>query len=174
MTNNGNTAENQTKALLASVVSMAIAYRNLIGKPATDPDERVALRVRIEALLGEETPNPDPSCWALMKSRMLYDVFLEMREEEGTITPTDLARPGIVRGLFSDEEAYLKHALRVSESRRKGAVAAEEKECSACGKTKHRSKFKKGRGTVCTACVGAAYRKRVKDRVTDDGDQSCP
>lgn len=107
----------------------------------------------------------DSTCWGRMRSGMLYDVYLDMRTEEKTITETDLTRPGLTIGMFSSNMEFHEHCMRVSESRNKTAEqeTGVYKLCTGCGKSLPRHKFRKQGGTKCNACQCANRRANRKE-----------
>ncbi len=70
----------------------------------------------LDAILGSVTA--DRTCWPYVKDKFLYDVYLDWRKEEGTITEIDLVRTGITMAMFSSGDAYNQHCIRVGEARK--------------------------------------------------------
>jgi formylmethanofuran dehydrogenase subunit E len=150
-------------AMLESIVSSVIAYTNTtkgLDIDKNSADVRGRIRAEVEAIVDEL--EDDPTCWPKVKDKYLYDVYLQMREEEGTVTHYDYHRSGLTAGLFAEESEYYKHCVRVSEYRAKNATG--DKVCSQCGTTKPTHKFGKKGGSICNACRSKAYRERVAAR----------
>ena len=140
--------ENQIKALKKSAVSTLIALVNKESEGRfnnTAEDLRSVIEDGIDELISRITY--DETAWGNVKDRYLYDIYLQMRESEGTLTEFDLVRPGLTAGLFSDSAEYHKHCVRVGENRANAALAV--KTCSKCGETKAASKFSKKGGSAC-------------------------
>lgn len=152
--------QQKIRAMIESMVSVFISvhahrYGNEIDKG--DEDVRANVRCLIEEAI--EKYKIDETCWNRIKGTMLYDVYLDMRRNEGTITKFDLVRPGLTMGMFADANEYVLHAQRVSNQ---SASGINNKICSRCGESKDMSKFKKRGGGVCNACRSRDYRNRKK------------
>ena len=154
--------QHQQKALLESIVSSIIKLAIANGADISALDQSVRESIREDILSMAADIKPDPENWVYVKSKMLYDVYLQMRTEAGTLTRADETRAGLVSAQFSDPAEYHKHCVRVAEAR-KEADAGAVKTCSACGLTKPVSKFKRKGGAVCSACQGKQYRERKQN-----------
>jgi hypothetical protein len=162
------TAPDKKKWAIRSLVTAAITYFNSTHDEhehldMSDADDikmvEDTLRTAIDAV------SKDNTCWGRMRGGMLYDVYLDMRADEKTITETDLTRPGLTIGMFSSNAEFHEHCMRVSEGRNKGVGQEADvyKLCTGCGKTLPRNKFRKQGGTKCNACQCAARRANRKE-----------
>lgn len=158
----------QTKAQFESALSMLIScIKTRRPDINVDRDDRAAIGLQLESII--ENYKPDESSWPYTCHAYYYDVYLQARRDEGTITPTDLTRLGLNKMEFSEEREYLAHMMRVSDARvqREGNF----KECSECGAIKPLSSFKKSGGSKCHACRSAAYRARKLAKIIEGGEQ---
>ena len=156
------------KWAMGSLVVAAITYFNDTHDEhehldRMDADDTKMVEDSIAALI--ESFSKDDTCWGRMRSGMLYDVYLDMRVEEKTITDTDLTRPGLTIGMFSSNMEFHEHCMRVSERRNKevGQEVGVYKQCTGCGKSLPRNKFRRSGGTKCNACQCAARRENRKE-----------
>ena len=153
-------SEGQLKAMKESIISSLLVYANATRGTElrkSDQDVRDQISEAVDDLVGGISV--DESSWPYVRNQMLYDVYLAMREEEGTITSMDRHRSGLNVAMFSNRAEFNTHLARISEARVAG-VAEEYKVCSSCEMEKPMSKFKKKGGAVCNACRCRAYRER--------------
>jgi hypothetical protein len=149
-----------TKAQWESLISsfiMVVAADTGTEFDKNDPDVRGQVKRMLDD--AKDAMQIDETAWPQVKTKYLYDVYLQMRTEEGTVTQTDLTRAGLSPGLFSTTDEWHRHCARVIEGQSQDGLDS-VKTCSACGQTKHVSKFKKHGGSRCGACQAKAYRER--------------
>jgi translation initiation factor 2 beta subunit (eIF-2beta)/eIF-5 len=153
----------------ASIISSIIAYFNAVSEGSInsgDIDERAQVGEMLDQMINEI--EPDKTSWGKTDGTMLYDVYLQMREAEGTITDTDLVRSGLTSALFADAAEYYKHCQRISNHRAQTTVEESEygktKVCASCGEEKPVSKFKRRGGAKCNTCRSREYRNRMKEK----------
>jgi hypothetical protein len=168
---------NQINAMTQSMVSTFIILFNATHDDKLDkksPEDRRTVEKAIKDAL--ESIAIDTDSWSYVKGRFLYDIYLNWRESEGTLTEFDLIRPGLTIGLFSDVESYQEHCIRVGESRGKLSsdliAGTATKVCSECGQEKPVSKFRRNGGAKCNACQCAAFRKRRTTKSTEKPEAS--
>ena len=116
------------------------------------------------------TLEADDTDWAILSAmdpKLLYDVYLELRESEGTVTEHDYVRRSLMSHHFSNELEWLKHQTRLAEDRAKGGSPG-MKVCSQCGSLRFLSSFRAKGGAVCSSCRGKTYRKNVKQRKEEE------
>lgn len=155
---------NKEAALRESLISTMIAYKRIqLGEFDTGGDIRATIGEKLDELADELVA--DETSWPYVKDRYLYDVYLQMREEEGTITEYDKVRPGLTMGLFSTSAEYHKHCVRVGDSRETHKHTG-SKTCNECGCTKPAHKFPHRGGAICFACRSKKYRERTKNRAS--------
>ena len=150
--------DDQEKAMRESLVSSIAVYMARVRNTESqknDPDIRDEIGAKLDELV--DSINIDITSWNHVKGRMLYDVYLAMRENEGVLTELDSTRSGLVIAQFSDKEQFYEHQTRVNTHRR---IYGETKMCSICGQRKDVMKFKKKGGAVCNACRCKSYRER--------------
>lgn len=155
--------EDQTRALRESIISSIIIYSSQMKRVETkknDPDARSQVGSMLDGLV--EEIDLDETSWTYAKDRMLYDVYLQMRKEEGTLTDLDSVRPGLNIAQFSDRIQYHEHMNRVAIYNK--SHINDGKVCSICNVRKDKSKFKKKGGSVCNACRCKSWRERKKER----------
>lgn len=143
---------------IAAAAGMAMRGAADIRGPefASQPDLRDLLEEAIASTI--ENYTPDETEWAFVKDQYLYDVYLQVREAEGTITSHDLSRKGLSRAHFSSDEDWHAHSARTTASNIKQA----EKTCRDCGIKQPASAFKSG--AICKKCAARRYRANVKAR----------
>lgn len=160
--------DHQVKATLQALVSYGIAFFNMTQDVKLDkasPDDRRIIETAIKGAIDSLVIDKDS--WPYVKGRFLYDIYLDWRESEKTLTEYDLIRPGLTIGMFSDAGAYQEHCVRVGESRGKkqpDTAKSITKVCSECGQEKSVSKFRRNGGSKCNACQCAAFRKRRSEK----------
>ena len=151
--------EHRIDSLRASAVGMLAALKAAIeGKPEAVAEYRECFADNMDDIL--DLARSDPSGWANYKGKMFYDIYLLMREEEGTITEADRTRRGLKASQFADTKAYHEHCIRVSSL---GPNDGPPKVCVACGKEKPANKFKFRGGAKCNACRSKEYRERKRE-----------
>lgn len=156
--------DHKIASLRASLVSSLLAYAKATG---TLPEE-APMNPDLSAEIGRGIDNLvsslflDETCWPRVKGTMLYDIYLEMREAEGTITDFDRVRPGLKPLEFASTTAYHEHQLRAAKHSLEisGGRDETQKTCSSCGNTKSISCFRKGSGAVCNTCRSRRYRAK--------------
>jgi hypothetical protein len=146
----------QWESIISSFIALAVTRSGTQFNKA-DPDLREQVEIALEDAM--DAMKIDETAWPQVKTKYLYDVYLQIRKDEGTLTDLDLTRTGLNPGLFSTTDEWNAHRARVSE-RLSQDGADYDKTCSACGQTKHISKFKKNGGSKCGACQAKAYRER--------------
>ena len=124
-------------------------------------DNRAVVREKLESLVF--SLQTDETSWENVKTKYLYDIYLEMRKAEGTITNFDMVRPKLVMAQFSNSDEYHLHCLRMSDFKTENPSDLSTKTCSKCGKEKDIKKFKHRGGSVCNACACASYRTKKKE-----------
>jgi hypothetical protein len=161
--------KNAAAAQRASIISSIISYFNSINDSSInsgDIDERGQVAELLDQMI--EEIEPDKTSWGKTAGAMLYDVYLQMREEEGTITATDMVRAGLTSAMFADQGEYYKHCQRISNHRAQAEVdeyqQGQTKVCSSCGEEKPVSKFKRRGGAKCNTCRSRDYRNRMKEK----------
>jgi hypothetical protein len=106
----------------------------------------------------------DENSWERRPMPGKYDVYLEIRKAEGTLSEYDLTRRGLVIEDFTDGIEFNKHNMRVAQSRIKSeSDLAHAKECSVCGQIKDRSRFPKSGGSKCKTCVDRNTRENRRN-----------
>ena len=160
----------QQQARLLSAAANVLSVGSEI-RPSLAPSAKILRQEVAEMLLGKiDELQVDETEWENISandSKMLYDVYLEMREMEGTITPFDLVRPNILQHKFSTEFAYLQHRTRIAEAQLEGGGVG-SKRCTQCNNMRPLSSFRKRGGAVCSSCRGKNYRANAKLKVKDD------
>lgn len=146
----------QAKAQLESAVSTLISYMRAAHGVEVDVDGRDSIRQQLMRVA--EDYNPDTTSWPYVKHKYLYDVYLQARQEEGSLTDSDMTRAGLTKANFTEEGAYFEHMARVSAARRSGD--AELKKCNTCGFMKPLTSFKRKGGAKCNSCRSRGYRNR--------------
>lgn len=152
--------ENSLLAQKQSIISSIISYINAATESSIDKGDE-DIRHRIGDIVNDIALNlrTDDGSWPFVSDKFLYDVYIEYRREEGTLTDYDLYRPGLKEAQFSSHVEYLKHARRVSNHVSAfGEVGS--KTCTKCGKEKPRTSFRKNGGAVCNSCYCRKYRER--------------
>lgn len=137
------------------------ASLNHIDNDKGDKEKRTFFQTAI--LKAIEEYRPDKKGWEAMKQVMEYDDYLVGRQVDGTVTPYDLVRPGLLRNQFASEYSYYEHLARITKTDPRDLSA--KKTCSACGDTKSATHFRHRGGAVCHSCRGKAYRKNKADGV---------
>lgn len=148
----------QVESIISSIIVCACAAKQ-IELDKSDGDLRSRIRSEVEDLI--DALDEDKTAWPKVKDRYLYDIYLRMREEEGTVTEFDYRRPGLTHAAFSEDSEYHKHCVRVSEYR---AGNHDTKTCTQCGMSKATHKFSKKGGSICNACRSKSYRQRKAAR----------
>lgn len=101
----------------------------------------------------------DDTSWENAPMSGSYDLYLEKRRKEGSITPYDLVRRGLTVHDFSDGSEFNAHNMRVSaDKENSAAVTGQMKTCTMCGKEKPRTKFPRAGGSKCKVCVDRQTR----------------
>ena len=164
------------RALIASSATQLISFAKKIR-----PDLAAAIGVNKNELYQELyqdlvdravsiTLDADDTDWTILSAldpKLLYDVYLELRESEGTVTEHDYVRRSLMSQHFSNELEWLKHQTRLAEDRAKGGSPG-MKVCSQCGSLRFLSSFRAKGGAVCSSCRGKNYRKNVKQRKEEE------
>lgn len=162
--------EQQQARLLSAAANVLSVGSEVRPALAPSPAAKQLLRKEIAAaLLAKiEELEIDETEWESMSandSKLLYDVYLEMREMEGIITPYDLTRPGLLQHKFSSEYAWLQHRTRIAEDLLEGGSVG-SKRCAQCGNLRPLSSFRKRGGAVCSSCRGKNYRANAKTKAS--------
>lgn len=109
----------------------------------------------------------DESSWERRPMPGKYDVYLEIRTANGTVSEYDLTRRGLTIEDFTDGIEFNKHNMRVAQSRiNVDSQLAHSKECSICGQVKDRSRFPKSGGSKCKTCVDRNTRENKRSSGT--------
>lgn len=150
------TDEHTIKSMRAAAIAMLAGYK-CKAEGSNDPlnEYKAAFEENFDEILA--LAQPDLTGWAHYKGKMFYDIYLLMREEEGTITEADRTRRGLKAHEFADSVAYHEHCIRVSKHEPNDGPP---KVCSSCGQEKPANKFKKRGGAKCNACRSKEYRER--------------
>lgn len=147
------------KAMKESIISSVIIYvqgAKGVEIHKSDPDTREYVKTLVESMM--EDVSIDESSWSYVGKHMLYDVYLKMREDEGTLTALDLRRPGLNLVQFTCRDAYNSHQKRLSDY--KVDAKSGSKICSKCQVEKLATSFRRRGGTTCNACRCKDYRRR--------------
>lgn len=161
--------EDQKEGLKQSAMSMFIAYFNATNDEQIDkrlPDDRAMVEAAFDLAVGSMVFDHDSWARSEKSRKMLYDIYLEMRTSEGTVTDIDLTRRGLTMAMFSSNKEYYEHMQRVSQAKAEDLGDGTEtlKVCTMCNRELPRSKFKKKGGSKCNACMCAEYKKRKAAR----------
>lgn len=148
----------QEVSLVASIVSMVC--RIVHDRTQVSPNREQVTEAVASLLDSYGGLQPDHTGWENKPMPGMYDVYLELREAEGTLTGADLVRGGMVASDFTSGAEFVKHNARIHAHRKNPQTEFSMKTCSACGKTKDRSQFPKKGGSKCKRCVDANTRDR--------------